>query len=81
MLDYEPSEDCCHVKLDHFSAMIQAFDQSHVDEQQYIEWTTLDEEDDYEPTIPVGYPKCTQHDVYLSCLGCVICNSKKGEDQ
>ncbi|MCG7379099.1 hypothetical protein MH215_18965 [Paenibacillus sp. ACRSA] len=81
MLDYEPSEDWCHVKLDHFSAMIQAFDQSHVDEQQYIEWTALDEEDEYEPTIPVGYPKCVQHDVYLSCLGCVICNSKKGEDQ
>ena len=34
-----------------------------------------DDEDDYEPTIPVGYPKCEEHGVYLSCLGCVICNS------
>lgn len=75
ILDYEPGQEWTHRTLNHFVNMIESFNQNHVNEQHYIEWTTIDDEDDYEPTIPVGYPKCKEHGVYLSCLGCVICNS------
>lgn len=76
-LDYEPGEDWSRTTLHHFLTMIQAFDAEDIDEQQYLEWVSLDEEDEYEPTIPVGHPTCNQHGVYLSYFGCMICNSSK----
>ncbi|WP_433751920.1 hypothetical protein [Paenibacillus amylolyticus] len=75
ILDYVPGEEWSRMTLHHFLTVIQAFNQNHVNEQHYMEWTTLDEEDEYEPTIPEGYPKCQKHGAYRSCLGCVICNS------
>ncbi|MGO4530453.1 hypothetical protein AB4Z30_15330 [Paenibacillus sp. 2TAF8] len=75
LLDYEPGEEWCHTTLQHFLMIIQTFTAKDIDEQSYLEWISSDEEDEYEPTVPVGHPKCNQHGVYLSCFGCVICNS------
>ncbi|WGU96387.1 hypothetical protein QJQ58_09190 [Paenibacillus dendritiformis] len=76
VLDYEPSEEWCRNTLEHFFNMVQLFDEIHVDAQYYADWITLDEDDDV-PTIPEGYQMCKEHPVYLSCLGCIICNSQE----
>ncbi|MNZ78951.1 hypothetical protein D3C78_975440 [compost metagenome] len=74
VLNYEPNEEWIRDTFEHFARMIQLFEAEHINSQHYLEWISLDEDDD-EPTVPQGYPKCKEHGVYLSCLGCVICNS------
>lgn len=74
VLNYEPNEEWIRNTFGHFSRMIQLLEAEHINSQHYWEWITPDVDDD-EPTVPVGHPKCKEHEVYLSCLGCVICNS------
>lgn len=74
VLDYEPSVKWSNITFQHFYQMIESFEQKHVNSQNYLEWITPYEGDEV-PTIPEGYPMCNQHSVYLSCFGCIICNS------
>lgn len=74
VLDYEPNEEWVHSRFGHFRRMIEAFEEEDVDARHYLEWSALDDDKD-EGTIPHGYPMCAAHGVYLSCLGCIICNA------
>lgn len=74
-LSYEPHQEFIISALKQFYSMIEVFTQEHVNMESYIEWTEIEEGDD-RPTIPIGYPKCKKHDVYLTCHGCVLCNSE-----
>jgi hypothetical protein len=76
-LDYEPREDWVIRCLEQFRLLILAFDKDSVNIDNYLEWSEIEEGDD-SPTIPIGYPKCAIHDVYLSCHGCILCNNCKG---
>ncbi|MCE5170756.1 hypothetical protein LQV63_15730 [Paenibacillus profundus] len=76
-LSYEPNRDIIQSCLAHFRTMVMAMDKDCIDPGQYEEWSAVEEGDDC-PTIPVGYPQCAKHRVYLSCHGCVICNYEKG---
>lgn len=73
-LDYEPNQDMILQALTTFKEMILVFQQKHVNIDHYLEWSEV-EDDEESPTIPVGYPQCETHGVYLSCFGCMICNS------
>jgi len=73
-LSYEPHQDRVVHGLKQFGSMIQAFGQEDVNMNNYIEWAEIEEGDD-NPTIPRGYPKCEQHNIYLSCHGCILCNN------
>ncbi|BFH64798.1 hypothetical protein [Paenibacillus azoreducens] len=77
LLNDEPNEQWIKDTFEHFGTMIELFEEKFVNAENYIEWSTPDEGDDH-PTIPRGYPKCAEHSVYLSCFGCLICNSNKG---
>lgn len=74
-LNYEPHQETIIDCLQQLYSMIEVFTQEHVNIESYIEWTEIEEGDD-RPTIPIGYPKCEKHDVYLTCHGCVLCNSE-----
>ncbi|MFD1175995.1 hypothetical protein ACFQ3W_06690 [Paenibacillus puldeungensis] len=73
-LSYEPRKDWLIECLKQFRLMINAFDKESIDMNSYLEWSEIDEDDDC-PTIPIGYPKCAKHDIYLSCHGCILCNN------
>lgn len=73
-LSYEPRKDWLIESFEQFRLMIIAFDKESVNINSYIEWSEYEEDDDY-PTIPIGYPKCKKHDIYLSCHGCILCNN------
>jgi len=73
-LSYEPNKEMVIRCLEQFKLMIKAFDKSHVNEKSYLEWSEIEEGDEY-PTIPPGYPKCEKHGIYLSCHGCILCNN------
>lgn len=72
-LDYEPRRDWVIERLEQFQQMINSFERQYINEIHYTDW--LQNEDDDNPTIPVGYPKCHIHHVYLSCHGCILCNN------
>jgi len=72
-LSYEPTKKFIQAALTHFSKMIMAMEEEYVDPTQYEEWSAIEDGDDC-PTIPIGYPRCEKHMIYLSCHGCVICN-------
>lgn len=74
-LSYKPRKDWVIDKLDHFKTMIDAFNRQFISMNHYFEWSKIDE-DDENPTIPYGYPKCEKHLVYLSCHGCILCNNE-----
>ncbi|MFD1989368.1 hypothetical protein ACFSGI_05315 [Paenibacillus nicotianae] len=74
-LSYEPQQEFIISCLQQFYSMIEVFNQEHVDIKNYLEWTEIEEGDD-RPTIPIGYPKCENHDIYLTCHACVLCNSE-----
>ena len=71
--DYTPNKDIVTSCLKQFAQMIEMFEQQHVDIDNYIEWRDC-ELLDGEPGIPIGYPKCQKHDIYLTCFGCLLCN-------
>jgi hypothetical protein len=73
-LGYEPRKEWIIEKLEQYQLMIGTFEKQYVNETYYSEWSEI-EENDYNPTIPVGYPKCSIHQVYLSCHGCILCNN------
>lgn len=73
-LNYEPREDWIIECLLKFQRMIFVFDKDSIKMESYLEWSKI-EEDDNNPTIPIGYPKCEIHDIYLSCHGCILCNN------
>ncbi|MBE1442966.1 hypothetical protein [Paenibacillus sp. OAS669] len=74
VLDYEPNEEMVVRCLHHFKELIKAFSVDHVLESHYWEWSELDDNDPI-PAIPEGHPMCPTHSIYLSCHGCLICNS------
>ncbi|MDR9745212.1 hypothetical protein MHB84_00815 [Paenibacillus sp. FSL F4-0087] len=74
-LNYEPNKEMVVTCLEHFKKMILSFEVNDVDEQQYFEWTEGNDQDET-PTVPVGYPKCDRHNIFLSCHGCLICNKE-----
>ncbi|WP_342780081.1 hypothetical protein [Cohnella terricola] len=73
-LSYEPRKDWVIKSLDKFRLMICTFDKENVNLNNYLEWSEIEEDDEW-PTIPIGYPKCEKHDLYLSCHGCILCNN------
>ncbi|ULO08498.1 hypothetical protein H1230_06740 [Paenibacillus sp. 19GGS1-52] len=73
-LNYEPRRDWVIERFEQFQQMINTFDSNHINEIHYREWSKIDEDDD-EPKILIGYPKCNIHFVYLSCHGCILCNN------
>ncbi|WP_410769454.1 hypothetical protein [Fontibacillus sp. BL9] len=73
-LSYEPRKDWVIGCLKQFRLMINAFDKESINMDSYLEWSEIEEGDNY-PTIPKGYPKCEKHDIYLSCHGCILCNN------
>lgn len=74
-LSYEPRKDWVLECLSRFQSMIHAFDQENVNMNSYLYWSEIEEDDD-SPTIPRGYPKCSKHQIYLSCHGCILCNNE-----
>ncbi|KQO18298.1 hypothetical protein [Paenibacillus sp. Leaf72] len=74
-LSYEPNLDYIKSTLERFGRMVSAFRPEDVDATHYEDWSLVEEGDDW-PTIPPGYPQCGKHGIYLTCHGCVICNSK-----
>ncbi|AJS58989.1 hypothetical protein [Paenibacillus sp. IHBB 10380] len=73
-LSYEPHKERIIECLNQFRLMINAFDKESIDLNIYLEWSEIEEDDD-RSTIPIGYPKCEKHDIYLSCHGCILCNN------
>lgn len=73
-LSYEPRKDWLIESLKQFWLMIDTFDKESINMDSYIEWSEIEEGDDC-PTIPIGYPKCEKHEIYLSCHGCILCNN------
>ncbi|MGG4092524.1 hypothetical protein [Paenibacillus lautus] len=73
-LSYVPRKDWVIKSLNKFQLMISAFDKENVNLDSYLEWSEIDEDDEW-PTIPKGYPTCEKHDLYLSCHGCILCNN------
>ncbi|WCT54710.1 hypothetical protein PQ456_16090 [Paenibacillus kyungheensis] len=74
-LSYQPQPEFIISCLQQFYSMIEVFNEEHVDIKNYLEWAEIEEGDD-RPTIPIGYPKCEKHDIYITCHGCVLCNSE-----
>jgi len=73
-LNYEPRSDWVIERLKQFQKMINTFDKHYINEIHYREWSKIDGDDD-KPAVPVGYPQCNIHYVYLSCHGCILCNN------
>lgn len=76
VLSYSPNYEIIYRYLMQFRALIVAFQAEQVDESEYDYWSSK-EEDEIDPTIPDGYPKCEVHSILLSCHGCLICNYEK----
>lgn len=74
-LSYEPRKDWVIQCLEQFRVMIYAFEKYNVNLDHYLQWSEIEEDDD-QPTIPRGYPKCGKHETYLSCHGCILCNNE-----
>ncbi|TYP73042.1 hypothetical protein [Paenibacillus methanolicus] len=74
-LEYVPAEESALRMLKHFRLLIDAFQLEDVDPGEYAEWSSADEGDS-RPTIPVDFPKCAVHRIYLSCHGCLLCNQQ-----
>lgn len=72
-LNYTPNEYMVVRILNHLCLLITNFHEEFVDESYYTYWVT--DESDEEPTIPIGFPKCSNHKVLLSCHGCLLCNN------
>ncbi len=72
-LSYTPNREQVADCLNRFRLMIEAFGQTDVDRDSYADWANDDEGG---PMIPKGYPKCENHDVYLNCHGCLLCNNE-----
>lgn len=73
-LGYEPRKDWVVECLEKFKLMLEAFRREDVVMSNYLKWSEIEEGDD-NPTIPFGYPRCSKHEVYLSCHGCILCNN------
>ncbi|MET3937518.1 hypothetical protein ABIC22_000330 [Paenibacillus sp. PvP094] len=73
-LSYKPRKESLIPCLEQFQTMIHTFNRDDVNLDNYLEWSEIEEDDD-QPTIPPGYPKCENHEVYLSCHGCILCNN------
>ncbi|WP_166246443.1 hypothetical protein [Paenibacillus turpanensis] len=73
-LSYEPRKEWLIKCLEKFQLMICTFDKENVNSNCYLEWSENEEDDDC-PTIPIGYPRCEKHDIYLCCHGCILCNN------
>ncbi|MFF2888005.1 hypothetical protein [Paenibacillus sp. NPDC057967] len=78
VLSYRPNYEIIYSNLTQFRDLISAFQEEQVDESEYDYWSSK-EEDEINPTIPDGFPKCESHSVLLSCHGCLICNFEKTE--
>jgi hypothetical protein len=73
-LHYEPRKDRIMNVLLCFQQMIEAFDPAFINFNDYLEWIEI--KGDESPAIPPGFPKCEEHDVFLSCFGCILCNNR-----
>ncbi|MFD0675604.1 MULTISPECIES: hypothetical protein [unclassified Paenibacillus] len=74
-LSFEPRKDWIIERLEQFKLMIDAFDETNININNYLRWSEIEEGDD-NPTIPYGFPKCQKHSIYLSCHGCILCNDE-----
>ncbi|MDE7293675.1 MAG: hypothetical protein K2N72_04540 [Oscillospiraceae bacterium] len=70
-LDYEPSEERLFPNLDKLIRLIERVTAADIDDEKIKKWYELAEADD---PINNGFPKCEKHGVFLTCLGCVVCN-------
>lgn len=73
-LSYTPNEERITRCLTHFRSLVSEFQKKNVDNSHYLYWSSTDDIDNT-PTIPLDFIKCEKHLIYLSCHGCIICNS------
>lgn len=72
-LDYEPSEERLFPFLDRFGRLIKRVTADDIDDEEIKKWYGYSKSDD---PMYNGFPKCEKHGVFLTCLGCVVCNDR-----
>lgn len=69
---YTPDESRVLLYMDGFERLINKMTEEDIRRDALSQW--LDAADENDP-IRCGFPKCAEHDVFLTWLGCQICNS------
>lgn len=72
-LGYQPNEELLFPALKRFAELISRMTAEDVDESAAREWLAAAEA--YDPVLR-GFPKCSKHEILLTCFGCLFCNAE-----
>lgn len=72
LLDYSPNVEIIDRYLEQFKSLLTAITPQKINKTALHDW--LSDKDNDDP-VNCGFPKCQEHGVLLSFLGCQVCNN------